>query len=123
MRRARQLPAAWLAGAAIGFALALPVLLRLGFAGDMAGVTAVASGIAFVPSMALAFGVWSGSGKLFEVLYLALWYVGPMNRVPALDFIGVSGETTASGAWKGFAAAALVLASLAVLGRRRQLRK
>ncbi len=120
---ALQLPAAWLAGAAITLAFAAPVMLRLGLAGDTTGIAAVASGVVFVPSMALAFGVWSGSGKLFEVLYLALWYMGPMNRVPMLDFIGVSSETAAHGAGKGFAAAAIALSALAVLGRRHQLRR
>ena len=39
---------------------------------------------ACVPALALAFGVWSGSSRFFEVLYLFLWYIGPMHAVAAL---------------------------------------
>ena len=120
---ARQLPATWLAGAAITFALGAPVLVRLAIAGDVVGFATCVAGAAFVPSMALALGVWSGSGKLFEVTYLALWYMGPMNRVAFLDYVGVSSDSAAHGAWQGFAAAAVILGTLAVLGRRRQLRR
>ena len=117
---ARQLPATWIAGAAIAFALGAPVMARLALSGDGMGLAALVTGAVFVPSMALALGVWSGSGKLFEVLYLALWYLGPMNRVPVLDYVGVSSETVAGGAWQGFAVATMVLCALAALGRRRQ---
>jgi hypothetical protein len=87
----------------------------------MAGA-ALAWGVAalFIPALALAAGVWTGGGKLFEVLYLLLWYIGPMNRTPFLDFIGASGvvraDTTA-----GFAIATLFLLACALLGRWRAL--
>ena len=60
--------------------------------GDLAGLGAWAAGALFIPSLALALGVWSGSGKLFEALYLFLWYIGPMNRTPELDFLGATGQ-------------------------------
>jgi len=70
--------------------------------------------------MALALGVWSGGHKLFEVLYTLLWYLGPVNRVPGLDFMGVTGPG-GFGIARLFMAAALGLAVLAVIGRRYQL--
>lgn len=116
----RQLPALWLAGVAVAVALGAGVGVRL-VATGMAGA-ALAWGVAalFIPALALAAGVWTGGGKLFEVLYLLVWYVGPMNRTPFLDFIGASGvvsvDTTA-----GFAIATLILLACAVLGRWRAL--
>ena len=38
----------------------------------------------FIPSLALALGAWSNNSKVFEVLYVSLWYIGPMNKVYAL---------------------------------------
>jgi hypothetical protein len=61
--------------------------------------------------------VWSGTSKLFEVIYVLLWYIGPMNRVPPLDYAGASGDSRPA----VFLIAALVLAVLAVVGRWRQL--
>lgn len=84
----RQLPAAWMAGILVAALTGLGAAVRLALAGQHAGLLAWAAGAMFVPSLALALGVWSGTSKFFEGLYTALWYVGPMNRVQALDFTG-----------------------------------
>jgi len=42
--------------------------------------------VTFVPSLALALGSYTGTNRAFEALYLAVWYVGPVNGVPVLDF-------------------------------------
>ena len=76
---------------------------------------------AFIPSMALALGVWSGSGKLFEVLYLLLWYCGPMNRIPLLDFSGATQPDSGGAQILRSLAAAAAFSVLALQGRRRQL--
>jgi hypothetical protein len=86
----RQLPAAWIAGVVVAALTGLGAAVRLALAGQRAGLLAWAAGAMFVPSLALALGIWSGAGKFFEGLYTALWYVGPMNRVPGLDFTGSS---------------------------------
>jgi hypothetical protein len=113
----RQFPALWLAGVVVALVMGLGVGARLGLGGDFRGLFAWSVGAAFIPSLALAAGVWTGSGKLFEVLYLLLWYVGPMNRTTFLDFIGTTSAAAASGAPVGFALATVVLAVLALLGR------
>jgi hypothetical protein len=39
--------------------------------------------------------VVSGSGKAFEAVLTALWYIGPMNHTPGVDFTGAaSGPAT-----------------------------
>jgi len=40
--------------------------------------------------LALALGLLSRGNKLFEVVYMVLWYAGPVNRVAALDFRGAT---------------------------------
>ena len=117
-----QLPALWLAGVVVTLGMGLGVGARLALTGDFRGFLAWSVGVVFIPSFALAAGVWTKSGKLFEVLYLVIWYVGPMNRTPCLDFMGTTEATAASGASAGFATATLVLLICAFLGRRRALR-
>jgi hypothetical protein len=120
---ARQLSAVWIAGFGVALAIGGGVGLRLALVGDGAGALAWLVGAAFIPSMALACGVWTGSGKLFEILYLLLWYAGPMNRVPFLDFAGTGVASVESGAPLVFGAATPALLALAVWGRARRLRR
>jgi hypothetical protein len=118
----RQLPAAWLAGATLAAVLGAGAAVRLALAGQLAGLLAWTAGVLFVPSLALALGVWTGTSRFFEGLYTALWYVGPLNRVPGLDFTGAgSGPLAARYAWIYLVIAACLPAA-AFVRRARQLR-
>jgi hypothetical protein len=66
----------------------------------------------------LALGVWSNSHKLFEVLYMTLWYLGPLNGIPAVNFLGA--ESNGNVAF--FIPFSIVLLIAAFVGRSRQLR-
>lgn len=113
----RQLPAVWLAGFLVAVVTGSGVMLRLLFASHSAGLLAWVAGAVFIPSMALALGVWSGNSKVFEVLYVSIWYIGPLNRVPALDYLGASGE----GYPLIYLGVSFALVALAFTGRARQL--
>jgi hypothetical protein len=115
----RQLPAAWMAGVLVAMAIGGGVAVRFLATGDLRAFGAWLAGAMFIPAMALALGVWSGSGKLFEALYLLLWYIGPMNRTPQLDYLGA----TAHGRPLVWLAVTAALAAAAALGRRRQLQR
>ncbi|MFF2952966.1 hypothetical protein ACFVVU_16665 [Kitasatospora sp. NPDC057965] len=84
--RARLL-AEWAAGVLLTGLVGAGVLVRLAAAGDAAGVAAWSAGALFVPSLALALGTVSRSHRLFQALYLPLWYL-VVNQVSALDFMG-----------------------------------
>ena len=114
----RQIPAQWLAGFIVTLLMASGALARLGMDGDSTTLLAVISGAIFIPSLALASGVWSGTSKLFEILYMAIWYLGPLNHaIPELDFIG----TTSNGYPEFFIPLSIVLIAFAIFGRARQL--
>jgi hypothetical protein len=82
----RRVLAEWLAGVAIaGLAGAGPLVRML--AGDGAGVAAWVGGAAFIPALALLLGTLSRSPRLFQVVYLGLWYA-VLNRTAAVDFAG-----------------------------------
>jgi hypothetical protein len=119
----RQLPAIWLGGVVVAVVTGSGVALRLMLDGLWPAVFAWAVGALFVPTLALTLGVWSGSGKAFEGLYTALWYVGPVNQLTALDFLGATDEAVSAGVPLAYLALTLVLMGLAVVGRRRQLRQ
>jgi hypothetical protein len=114
----RQLPAQWLAGFIVTLVMGSGAALRFAIDGDTVGLLALFSGALFIPSLALASGVWSGTSKLFEILYMVVWYLGPLNNVPGLDYIG----SKSNGHPQFFIPFSIALIAFAVFGRARQLR-
>lgn len=115
----RQLPAVWMAGVLVAAAVGGGVAVRYLIAGDFGALAGWTVGALFIPSLALALGVWSGSGKLFEAVYLVIWYIGPMNRTPQLDYLGATGR----GQPLLWLAATALLAAAAAAGRLWQLHR
>jgi hypothetical protein len=116
---ARLLPAAWLAGAIVMLLAGVPALARFAFAGESAALLGWLSCAALVPAFALASGVWTGSAKAFEVLYLFAWYVGPMHQVAEVDYTGVTAARSTQ-LWALYIALTLACLALAWWGRSRQ---
>ncbi len=113
----RQLAALWTAGVLVALITGAGAAMRLLFSSNWQMLAAWAAGALFIPSLALALGVWSGSSKLFEALYTGWWYVGPLHQLPSLDFVGGTRASSSPGMYL-ILAAGLLLA--ACLGRRRQ---
>lgn len=119
----RQLPATWLSGVLIAMATGSGMALKLAFSGDSAGLGGWLVGALFIPTMALCLGSLSGSGKLFEILYLILWYAGPVNAVPNLDYMSATAVAAVSGMPLVFLEVAALLAAVAVTAKYVLLRK
>jgi hypothetical protein len=117
----RQLPAVWAAGVLLAVITGGAALARFILAGDWIGAGAWAVGALFIPTLALALGVWSGSSKLFEIIFLIFWYLGPMQRVAALDYLGAVPQAVKAGMPLAYLAATVLLGLAAVAGRKRQL--
>jgi hypothetical protein len=117
----RLVPAAWVAGLVVALGTAAPAFLRIALSGDAQGFFTSLAAAAFIPALALACGTLSGGSRLFEALYLMLWYVGPLNHVPALDFIGTTVQPSADHGGR-VAAAALLLFVTALVARTRRAR-
>ncbi|HET6275618.1 MAG TPA: hypothetical protein VFE16_06790 [Candidatus Cybelea sp.] len=81
----RQFVAQWFAGVLLALVSAGGSLVHWTIAGNFTGLEGVLAGAVFVPTLALACGALSGTTRLFEIAYLVLWYLGPMNRTP-FDF-------------------------------------
>jgi len=114
----RQLPAQWLAGFIVTLLVSIGAIIRLSVGGDMTGLLAMFSGAIFIPSLALACGVWSGTNKLFEIIYMVIWYLGPLNKLMELDYVGAHGN----GRPEFFIPFSIGLIVLAFIGRARQIR-
>ena len=106
----RQFPAAWLAGFLVAVFTGAPAALHLAVARDGNGLLCWLVGALFIPSAALACGVWSGSSKLFEALYTVAWYIGPMHATAPIDFIGVTPGSARPVLYLGLTAALLAVA-------------
>ena len=59
-------------------------------AADWYSFAAWLAGAFFIPSLALALGIWSGGSKTFEALYITWWYAGPAHQIPGIDFMGTT---------------------------------
>jgi hypothetical protein len=114
----RQLPAAYAAGVAVAFAAGSGVALKCLMTGSFAALGGWFAGALFIPALALCLGAWSGGSKLFEAVYTVLWYVGPLQPVPSLDFMGASDAAIATGMPLVFGLSAVALVAAAVAGRR-----
>jgi len=112
----RQLPAVLGAGVLVSLLTGAGVGIRLLLAADWHSLAAWLAGAVFIPSMALALGVWTGNSKTFEALYTVWWYVGPAHQIPGLDFMGITPGSSTPGIY-AVAAAFLVMAAY---WRRRQ---
>jgi len=116
----RQFPLMWLAGVAVALAAGAGVAVNLVLAGDWLHLLAWGTGALFIPTLALVLGVWSGTKKLFEVVYMIWWYAGPINQMESLDFMGTSLTLPVSRVL-GYGLFTLLLFALAVMGRKRQI--
>ena len=114
---AAQLSAAWLSAFALTALLGSGAFLRFISAGETFSILGWLCGVFFIPSLALACGVLTGSNKAFEVLYV-LWMYMIIQKMPAFDFIGL----TPASPLHIYIPLAFVLAAISIIARRVQLK-
>ncbi|HEV7712151.1 MAG TPA: hypothetical protein VGP16_28440, partial [Asanoa sp.] len=119
--RRRRLAAEWAAGVLLAALTGVGPLLRMAFAGDRPGVAAWVAGALLIPSLALALGVATRTHRIFQVVYVILWYA-VVNQVAAVDYMGavfVDGHRAGpSPALLAGIAAAMLAAAAAIGGAR-----
>lgn len=86
----RQLSAVWVSGFLLACVTGGGMLIRLILEGDTEHFMYWISAVILIPSISLASGVLTKTNRIFEVLYMIIWYLGPFNKTPYLDFLGTS---------------------------------
>ncbi|WP_235533172.1 hypothetical protein [Paenibacillus sp. Leaf72] len=112
----------WLAGIIVAYLTGSGALIHFLIAGEWESLKAMVVGGIFIPTLAVALGIWSGNGKLFQVVFMLLWYLGPLNKWEAVDFIGSTPQGLDRGVYVYYLLATIILLILAVMGRARQAR-
>ncbi|MFC1936067.1 hypothetical protein ACFLYP_00210 [Chloroflexota bacterium] len=118
----RQVPAAWLAGVVVTFLSVGGIGLQLFLAGETWSMLAVMSGALFVPALAFALGTWSGSSRLFEIVYLLWWYLA-LNEALFLGLMGNTDPAVVQAGSRTYLSLTVLFLILAVVGRWRKLRE
>ncbi|MDQ0090152.1 hypothetical protein J2T12_003566 [Paenibacillus anaericanus] len=84
----RQLSAVWVSAVMLtcltGSGMAIRFILEV----NVEALAYWVAGVILIPSLALASGVLTKTNRTFEVLYMIIWYLGPFNKMPFLNFMG-----------------------------------
>lgn len=81
---------------------------------DLPSLAGWVGAVVFIPTLALALGVFSSGSRVFEVVYVIWWYIGPLQKTAGLDFT--------AGAPQVYLLAAAGLLLLAAFWRGRRIR-
>jgi hypothetical protein len=117
----RQFPAMWLSGVLVTLLTGSGVGLYLAHAGLWGHLLGWGVAALFIPTLALTLGIWSGTRKFFEALYVVLWYIGPMQRLDIFDYMGLSQAALDRGMPWVYLGVTVALLIAALIGRRRQI--
>jgi hypothetical protein len=117
----RQFPAAWLAGVLVALIMASGYFIRMIIIGNWANLYAIIIGAFFVPTLALACGVWTNGRRMFEIIYLIIWYISIQEGAEALDYRGAMSAAVSSGIPLVYLVLTVILILLAFWGRKRQM--
>ena len=116
----RQFPAIWLSGLLVAAASVGGMVVRASIEGLWPYVAALMVGAFLVPTASLAMGTLSGSRKLFEVVYLMIWYIGSIDHLAALDLFGTTDASVTASKFAVLGLAAAGSLAIALIVRQRQ---
>ncbi|MFF3275216.1 hypothetical protein ACFYWU_30430 [Streptomyces chrestomyceticus] len=118
----RRMFAEWGAGLTITAVAGIGPLIRMIIESETTGIASWIGGVLFIPSLALALGTLSRTHRLFQAVYLPLWYT-VANGLPVFDYMGAlrdSSELAAAQPPVTMAVAAVLLAIVFVAGTLRR---
>jgi hypothetical protein len=117
----RQLPAIWLSGLMVAMAAISCMVVRSVIMAHWFYAAALLMGAFFVPSASLALGTLSKSKRLFEVIYLMIWYVGSIEHLSAIDLLGTSDEAITISKFIALGLLSISFLITAIIARRMQI--
>lgn len=115
-----QYPAMVFAGVLFLSTISLPSLIILSVSGQIYGTGLLIAGYFCIVSLAILLGTLSGTNKAFEIIFVIVWYMGPMSHFTYFDFIGVDPQLSEQiNAATIFLCAGLIFSTLGVFIRKR----
>lgn len=114
----RQLLAVWVASILVTILTGSGMLVRLLATGELRGLLAFIVSSIFISGLALMLGIWSDNRKLFELIYLLIWYMGPMNNMYYLNFMGVLKDFTSITKIVAYFIISVILLVMSIIGRK-----
>lgn len=82
--------AAWLAGIIVSLLMSSGILIRFAVTSLWSNLIAWSVGMVFIPTMAMTFGSISKSPRLFEAVFIVIFYIGPIQEMGRFDFLGIT---------------------------------
>lgn len=104
--------AAYIAGWLLVAMACLGSMIRFSMMGEDTMMIQLLIAISFTVSLAYFCGAMTGNKRMFEALYPAIWYIGPLQAALYVDFFGVNSEQS----WQAGVPYIYALMSFALLG-------
>ncbi len=76
-------------------AVSAGVIVRLFIAGNTGVALSWLTGCFFLSALAFCLGYHTKTRRVFEAVFIAIFYIGPLNGAPYLDFLGLHGNYSA----------------------------
>jgi|GEM_PF-2512262 len=93
--QSQRLFTSWIAAVTIQLLVFSGLIINFAVTGQGTSAIALLVGALFIPTLALFLGQFSSTSRTFEFIYMLIWYAGPIDKTPALDFLGTTIETAA----------------------------
>lgn len=88
--RKSQLFSSVVAGILFTILINVSIIIRFIMLNDFLGVMYILMGIFFVNALGMFIGNVAKNSTAFEIIYTILWYVGMLNGLTSLDFLGLT---------------------------------
>lgn len=118
-----QFPAMYIAALLFLTLCCLPTVARYVLSGEWYALFVLGTGFAFTVGLAILLGILTKTPRTFEIVFVLIWYMGPISKLNVFDFVGVDiaqNQLIHSPIW--FGALAAVLLVLSVVFRKSALR-
>ncbi len=113
--------ATWLVGLLLTLGTGIVGGIRMLITVNWVGFIAWIVGGYFIASFAIFSATLTKSSKFFEFIYTLLWYIGPMNQVPLLDFMGIVPLSVTMNIWVYYLGIAIIFTLIAFWAKKRMI--
>lgn len=119
----QRLSAGWLAGVFLQLTLFAGLFTRFYLEGQLNSIPILLVAALFIPAMAICLGRITSSSRTFEFLFMLILYIGPIDRAPAVDFLGTTIANAPPPVMTFLIATAIFLVTVLLIGQKDRLKR